>query len=297
VINTNDLKEMNAFLKQLDGKNVTSSIYVDNLHSPFILLENEYLLPSISNMDLTVRDIFPYLKVLASLIPEAIVGCSILPMQKPKRESGKISFVKEISIRGYNYLYVFKIDAAYLGGSPKEKIKVPATQVTHPAIETDRIYFSSRIIPIKNVIRADGEIIDFEIQNFDKGVFFSEVERETDKGDMPRNYSELFDEVDYSNIVEPIKLGLKILHPNWNLGKIYEPVYIEYLTLSIRFLCASFKEIYSHFSHFYEVLEVIHTGGIISDISLRNFIYWLGKHSFDRNISPSGNMRWKILLK
>ena len=65
MINTNDLKEMNAFLKQLDGKNVTSSIYVDNLHSPFVLLENEYLLPSISNMDLTIRDIFPYLKVLA----------------------------------------------------------------------------------------------------------------------------------------------------------------------------------------------------------------------------------------
>lgn len=294
MINTSDQKNINAFLKKLNGQNSPGSIYVDNLHSPFVLLEENYILPAISNMDLSINDVLPYLEIMARLIPEAISGCSILPMQKPKRESGKISLVKEISLRGFNYLYIFKFDAAYLGGSSKEKIIIPASQTSYPSIETDRIYFSARIIPIKNVIRADGEIIDFEVQEFDKGIFFSEVE--ANKSDMPRNYSELFDEIDYSHIIEPVKIGLKISHPNWILGKIYEPIYVEYLTLCLRFLSTSYKDIYAHFSHFYEVLEVVHTSKNISEISLRNFIYWLGKHSFKRDISPSGNMRWKILF-
>ncbi len=293
MIQTNDLKEMNSYLKSLSGKNSPLTIYVDNLHSPYVLLEEEYTLPPISNMDLTKQDIFPYLQILSKFIPEAMAECSVLPMQKPKRESGKISLVREISLRGHNYLYVLKIDAAYLGGSQKDKIKVSASQVTHPAIETDRIYFSIRIIPIKNVIRADGEIIDFEVQTFDKGLFFTEPEEVN--SDRPRNFSELFDEVDYSHIIEPIKLSLKILQPNWSLGKIYEPVYIEYLTLAIRFLSVSYTKILSHFSHFYEILEIIHANGAISDITKRNFIYWLGRHTFERETSPSGNMRWKIL--
>jgi len=292
MIPTNDLQEMNSYLKTLTGKNVPHSVFVDNLHSPFLLLEEEYTLPPISNMDLTKKDIFPYLQILSKYIPEAMVDCSVLPMQKPKRETGKISLVREISLRGHNYLYIFKIDAAYLGGSPRDKVKVSASQVMHPAIETDRIYFSARIVPIKNVIRADGEIIDFEVQAFDKGLFFSEPEEAV--SDRPRNFSELFDEVDYSHIIEPIKISLKIQQPNWVLGKIYEPVYIEYMTLSIRFLSASYNSIHSHFSHFYEILEIIHANGTISDIAKRNFIYWLGRHSFERGTSPSGNMRWKI---
>jgi hypothetical protein len=294
MIQTSDLKEMNSYLKNLSGKNSPLSIYVDNLHSPYVLLEEEYTLPPISNMDLTKRDIFPYLQILSKFIPEAMTECSLLPIQKPKRESGKISLVREISLRGHNYLYVFKIDAAYLGGSHKDKIKVSASQVTHPAIETDRIYFSSRIIPIKNVIRADGEIIDFEVQTFDKGIFVSEPEAPT--SGRPRNVSELFDEVDYSHIIEPIKHKLKVLQPNWNLGKIYEPIYIEYLTLAIRFLSVSYPKIISHFSNFYEILEIIHVNGTISEITKRNFIYWLSKHNFERGTSPSGNMRWKIIV-
>ena len=286
MLQSHEISELNSFLKNLSGKNSSLSIYVDNLHSPFVLLPQEYTLPPISNMELSKQDIFSYLEIFSKFIPEAMSGCSVLPMQKPKRETGKISLVKEISIRGYNYLYIFKIDAAYLGGSKKDKIKIAASQLTHPAFETDRIYFSTRIIPIKNVIRADGEIIDFEVQPFDKGLFYSEVE--TESNDRPQKFSELFDEIDYSNILEPVKLSLKIFHPNWTLGKIYEPVFIEYLTLVIRFLSVSYSDIYSHFSHFYEILEVIHTGQSASDIAYRNL------HSFERGTSPSGNMRWKI---
>ncbi|HMV43083.1 MAG TPA: hypothetical protein PK079_03830 [Leptospiraceae bacterium] len=293
MIPSSDLKEINSFLKGLNGSNAPFDIYVDNLHSPYVLLREEYLLPPISNMDFTKKDILPFLKVISKYIPEAMVGCSVLPIQKPKRETGKISLVREISLRGHNYLYIFKIDAAYLGGSAKDKIISAASQVSHPSFSTDRIYFSTKIVPIKNVIRADGEIIDFEVQTFDKGLFITELEETID--DRPKKYSELFDEIDYSPVMEPIKLNLKIMHPNWSLGKIYEPVYIEYLTLSVRFLLASYANTIKHFSHFYEILEIIHINGSISEITRRNFIYWLSKHSFERGTSPSGNMRWKIL--
>lgn len=294
MIATNDLKEINFFLKNLNGKNSDFSIYVDNLHSPYILLKEEYTLPPISNMDLTKKDVLPLLEILSKYIPEAMSGCSVLPAQKPKRETGKVSLVKEISLRGHNYLYIFKIDAAYLGGSPRDKIKLAASQFSHPSISTDRIYFSTKVIPIKNVIRSDGEIIDFEVQPFDKGLFTAELEERLE--DRPRNFSELFDEIDYSPIMEPIKLNLKIMLPNWSLGKIYEPVYIEYMTLAIRFLSPSYASAVTHFSHFYEILEIVHLNSSISEINRRNFIYWLSKHSFERETSPSGNMRWQIFF-
>lgn len=293
MIKVNDLKEMNSFLKYLNIKNSPFELYVDNLHTPYILLSKNYILPPISNMNLTKQDIFTLIKILSEFIPEAITGCSILPIQKPKREIGKISFIKEFSFGGYKYLYVFKVDASYLGGSQKEKMKSSATQLTHPAIETDRIYFTARIIPIKNVILDDGEIIDFEVKTFDKGIFYSDVDE--DIRNKPQNFSELFDEIDYSQIIEPIKISLKIVHPNWVLGKIFEPVYIEYLTLAIRFLSGSYTEIYNYFSHFHELLEVIHSGKTISEITLRNFIFWMHSHNFERSTSPSGNIRWKII--
>lgn len=297
-MNIAEVKEINAFLSNLGSTGREQRefpIYVDNVHFPYIELDSYYVLPAFTYPDSKPKEVLAFLAAVAEYIPGAIAGTQMLPIQKPKRESGKMSFVKIITINGFDYLYVFKIDASYLGGAHKGEVLAPATSTTSTSIRTNRIYFSARIVPLREIQTKDGQIGDFDTKHFKSGVFYKETD-DSDKN-KPKIFSELFDEVDYSAVVAPIKEMLGINLENWKLGKVYEPITIEYLSLSIRFLDTSYNRILKEFETFYQLAETVHTEEPIRTETLENYKIWLRKHDSDRNLSPAGNMRWKILKK
>ena len=142
-----DLQSLNKLLLDIDGKNKSGDIFVDNLHSPYIQFKEQYVLPASSITRPEFSAISDYVQTLIQFIPEAIEGTSLLPEPRPKKDTGKLFFVRPILFENKKFLYVFSTDMQYLGGAKPEEIKKSSAQNLSPSVTTDRIYFQAKIFP------------------------------------------------------------------------------------------------------------------------------------------------------
>lgn len=286
-----DFKAINRMLTGLDAKNQPGEIYVDNLHCPYIKFEDKIKLPQSAITQPEISSIKHYIDILIDLLPEAIGGTCLLPEARPKRESGKLFFVRPINFANKQYLYVFSTDMLYLGGAIPDEVLKQASQNVSPSVLTDRIYFQAKIIPLESLTSEGNDIIDFTAMRFRGGVFRMDSERESQ--DTPINrFSEIFDEIDFSDLETNIRSELGINNEIWPMGRVYSPVGIDYLALSLRFLKPSLPKIIKEFRKFYTILDPGEGG--ISPETRSALHQYLFKHETSRTLSRSGNMLWKI---
>lgn len=190
-----DFKTINRILNETSGKNKPGEIYVDNLHTPYIQFPDRFVISGTSVTQPEFGDIKDFVQTVLKYIPEAIEGTCLLPEPRPKRETGKLFFVRPMLFGSSRFLYVFSVDMLYLGGAKSEEIKKPGSQNMTPSIITDRLYFQTKIIHIHST-KEDGEdITDFEAKRFQGGIF--RVESEKDDNKPIRRFSEIFDEIDF----------------------------------------------------------------------------------------------------
>ena len=291
-MNILETRKLNQFLKTLSTqKNSSFSIYVDNLHTAYILTPQNYILPSFHKFHFEYEPCYKYLTAIAQFIPEAIEGCQVLSYPKPLKEVGKLCLIKEISYNGFPYLYLFKLDLHYLGGSLSQAYIKRETSYHTSSVTTNKIYFSSRIVPITDIIQEGNTIIDFKAKEYTPGLFMVEKDANTSK---IRHSAEIFDDIDYSKILDPIYQQLEI-DKFWQPSKVYRPLYIEYQTLSLRFFEPSFQMSLNEFQSFSGFLEFVHTENLdIFQRDVENYHKWLSSHSVTRTQSLSGNMLWEI---
>ncbi|TGN20344.1 LIC_10030 family protein [Leptospira idonii] len=285
-----DYKSINKMLSDLPGKNVPGDIYVDNLHTPYIRFQEKFLISGSSVTHPESSVVREFVNILIKYLPEAIEGTCLLPEARPKRETGKLFFVRQVTFSNKQFLYVFSADMQYLGGAAPEQIKKPAAQNLTPSILTDRIYFKTKIVPIESVTGEGDHITDFKSRRFKGGVFRVESDREMDK--PVRRFSEIFDEIDFSDVEIKIKEELEITPQVWSLGRVFHPIGIDYLALSLRFLTPSIPKIIPEFRKFYQVLDPGDAG--VPDEARKAYHSYLSKHTTERTQSISGNMLWKI---
>lgn len=291
-----EVETLNQLLKTFEGrKNNISGIFIDNLHHPFVLLKGKYVLPSISIHSIEFSAIKKFLEEAGKFIPEMISNCHIMPYPKPKKEYSKLSLLKLIELNNFLYLYIIKLDIAYLGGAYKEDIIQEAKQDYTASVLTDRFYFSIRVIPIKKTIKHKESIVDFESTHYNLSSLNIETSDEGIGGIPSKVESELFDEIDYSQVLHKLQKDLYINQNNWQLGRVYNPIAIEYSTLSILFLEPSFKIVKENFEQFSSLLEAIHLNNLNKiEKDKENFIKWMKIHRMSRTKSTSGNILWKV---
>jgi len=281
-------------LAESSGTNKPTKIFVDNLHSPYALFDEEYILPGSSIHSPDYDSALLYLQKISEFIPEAVFGCHVLPEPRPKRDVGKLSLVKEIIFDNIKYLYILKFDIAHLGGAKKEDILKNPSQYHNASVRTNRIYFSIRIVPVAEIYCEKGQIIDFNVLNYDPSIFQTSTEKLADSA--RRIVSEIFDEIDFTFANTKIREQLQITLENWAPGKVYEPAVIEFLTISLRFLILSQKELFRDFETFHEIIGFIFSGEKIPpEKSVENYLHWLRTFQAERTVSLSGNMLWRIL--
>ncbi|NUM42251.1 MAG: hypothetical protein HUU45_11550, partial [Leptospiraceae bacterium] len=243
-----EIKELNRKIQSIpERKNLTHCVFVDNLHSPYAEFSETYILPPVSHNELDFLSAEKFIDTLIHFLPESISGCSVLPEPRPKRESGKLFLVKKL----YNdkFLYIIKFEPSYLGGVIPNDIIEKETLEKKASILTNRIYFSIRIIPVEKIIEKEGQIIDFQGKIFEPGnSTLIETNEQLHKG--KKKVSELFDEIDFSDQIQNLNNKLLIHKNNWKPEKVYHPISIEYLTVSVRFLNLSQKQNLSDFDSF-----------------------------------------------
>ncbi|MCC6275551.1 MAG: hypothetical protein IT569_06820 [Leptospiraceae bacterium] len=292
-----EITELNQIIHSSVGKaNQQNEIYVDNLHSPYAEFSESYILPAVSHNSVDFDSAKKFIHTLVKFIPEAIDGCNVLPEPRPKRESGKLVVVKKLFLDSKEFLYVMKLEPTYLGGANHEQIQEKATQERNASIKTNRIYFSTRIIPVEKITEENGQITDFQAKSYDMGNFQAPTSTEGLRGGK-KTVSELFDEIDFADVMQTLKDNLSVNKENWDLGKIYEPVSVEYLTISLRFLSLSQKEIFEDFSSFKNIFNVLYGEKEIPKSAKDQYAKWMSRYYAERTASSSGNMRWKINRK
>ncbi|MCW7491575.1 hypothetical protein ND861_02805 [Leptospira sp. 2 VSF19] len=288
-----DYKSINRILNETSAKNKPGDIYVDNLHTPYIQFPEKFVISGTSVTQPEFGDIKDFVHTILKYIPEAIEGTCLLPEPRPKRETGKLFFVRPMLFGSSRFLYVFSVDMLYLGGAGSEEIKKPGSQNMTPSIITDRLYFQTKIIHLHST-KEDGEnITDFEAKRFQGGVF--RVESERDDSKPIRKFSEIFDEIDFSDTESKIREELGITADVWKLGRIYSPIGIDYLSLSLRFLIPSLPKTIQQFRNFYPILTQTESG--IPDETLKKYHKYLSSFDVERTQSKSGNILWKVLQK
>ncbi|MDZ4725118.1 MAG: hypothetical protein SH817_03105 [Leptospira sp.] len=285
-----EILAINKKLLDLDGKNKPGEIFVDNLHSPYIKFGEKFFLPSSSITKPEYSAISEYVNILIKFLPEAIEGTSLLPEPRPKKETGKLFFARPIVFANKKFMYIFSTDMQYLGGAKPEEIKKAGAQNQSPSVETDRIYFQSKIFPIEEAVEEGDYVSDFIARRFKGGVF--RVESDKDPNAKPQRFSEIFDELDFSDMEAKIRSELGINSEIWPMGRVYSPVGIDYLSLSLRFLKASLPQIIREFRRYYSILDPGDEG--VEQNVINAFHKYLFAHETTRTQSRSGNMLWKI---
>lgn len=288
-----DYKSINRLLGEFSAKNKVGEVFVDNLHSPYIQFPERFTIHGTSVTEPEFGDIKDFVHTIIKFLPEAVEGTGLLPEPRPKRETGKLFFVRPMLFGPYRFLYIFSVDMLYLGGAKSEEIKRAGSQNMTPTIITDRLYFQVKVIPIKSIKEEGDHVIDFEAKRFQGGEF--RVESERDENKPIRKFSEIFDEIDFSDTETKIREELGITPDIWKLGRIYSPIGIDYLSLSLRFLNPSLPKTIFHFKTFYQILE--NTNQPIPEETLKSFHNYLSSFDVERTASKSGNILWKVNQK
>ncbi|MCW7480158.1 LIC_10030 family protein [Leptospira kanakyensis] len=288
-----DYQSINRILNETSAKNKPGEIFVDNLHSPYIQFSEKFLIPGTSSTQPEFGDIKNFVQTVLKYIPEAIEGTCLLPEPRPKRETGKLFFVRPMIFGSSRFLYVFSVDMLYLGGAGSDEIKKPGSQNMTPSILTDRLYFQVKIIHLHSTKEVGENVIDFQAKRFQGGIF--RVESEKDDNKPIRRFSEIFDEIDFSETESTIREELGITPEVWKLGRIYSPIGIDYLSLSLRFLIPSLPKTIGQFRNFYPILTETEAG--IPEETLNKYHEYLSSFEVERTQSKSGNILWKVIQK
>jgi hypothetical protein len=287
---------LNKYLGSIQGKNLASSLFIDNLHCPYLEFNKEYILPSsssVNGVDYLAAD--RYLQEISGFIPEMIRNMSVLPEPRPKKEIGKIFLIKELaSVNEQKFLWILALDVSHLGGASNDKIITHSNQDRTPSLHTNRIYFSSKIVPIESLFYKEGIVQGFDTYEIKE--ILSDLIIGGGVDSIIKPYSEIFDEADFSKQERVILDLYNITDECWRIGNVYQPFGIDYLSLSYRSL-----EIES-----FRIDEVWRELGSIiwnpefkklSPSELEPLHRYLSTFHAQRELSPSGNLRWKISRK
>ncbi|AOP32431.1 hypothetical protein A0128_00140 [Leptospira tipperaryensis] len=299
----NQVEELNRILASVSGTNRPHEIFVDNLHTPFLQFEDSYILPSTSVYGVEFSAAKEFLLQAEQLIPELIAGCQVLPEAKPKKNSNQLFLVKPLPSTDESddkkFIFVVSFHLSYLGGAPAPMfVKQPAQGKT-ASVRTYKIYFLARILPLESLEIKNGQIVDFVTRQYKETEFMVDVDTVPAFNKIQHTYSELFDDVDYSKQISLIHSILNITKDVWQPGKVFEPIDVEFQSISSRFLEGSQERIFSQFVDIRHLIDLLLSpeSMTIDSVIQEPLHNWLRSFGTERDVTPSGNMLWKILKR
>lgn len=284
---SSEASEINQFLARLEGSNKPHEIYVDNLHFPYFEFQEDYVIPPSSSVDgMDFSSSMGYLQAIAGFLPELLEHSFILPEPRPKKEVGKIFLTRELpSYKEQRYLWILALESTYLGGADKSKILSTGIQGRTTSLRTNRIYFSSKIIPVESIVRERDEIRSFD--PYEMGELIRDIYSGQGGESRIKPYSEIFDDQDFSKQEEALEKIYGIDQTVWKIGKVFRPLGIDYLAVGLRLLESKFSDI--------EKIWKFLAGDFQNpEGNLEHLHEYFSLFSMEESLSASGNRRWKI---
>lgn len=286
--------QINEELKNLSVESaVPKKIKVDTFHLPYIEFLDTFELPGISLNGPEYEQALKFTRIIKEKAPGFVSNTNLLPQARPQRDLQQLHFVREIQAGNKKYLYILKIFTLYMGGAESKDITIKAVQGLSASFISNRIYYQARIVPVDNVTRKQGQIIDFESTRIKDTLF------EVSSSDMKRDMwsTVLFDEVDFSELNQKF-VDCFSFDSDWKLGKIFSPLVVDYLSLCINPVYPILPIIEAVAPHFHEGFSSFIKDREAMSVPEKTEYFWSAYFAkFTRKLSPakSGNPHWEIL--
>lgn len=227
----NPVNKIQSMLNRIDDStNRTANIYLNAIKNEFIKLSGEIEVPRLSVKELDYTTAIKIFESIHEYIPEFLYGHRLLENRKPESDQHALHFVMPVRGKVLEYVHILKIYFKFGGDSVT--ITRKGDSDNYPAYKTDRLYYKSRIIPVKNY--HDTDTIDFEPVRF---MILDYVE-----SDQRLFTTSLFDEADTAETTKNIykKINLDI----FNISPEFYPFFVyDYLTSCFNILYPTNKEI------------------------------------------------------
>ncbi|MDH5656079.1 MAG: hypothetical protein OEZ34_09240 [Spirochaetia bacterium] len=232
-------------------------------------------------------------EILLENIPTFITGCSILPEPRPRKDSNQIHYVRSYHENGSDYIYIFKVSCEYMGGADSSEIKIEGRQGIAPSFKTNRIYFSSLLIPVSEIARDNkGYINNFTPVQIKDAIF------KVSSDDVIRDFRStvLFDEIDFSEVNNKITVHFEF-NSSWKHNKLFYPFVIDYLSLCMNLIHPDKNAVDLYAGIFDRCFMNFMSGEDSGTMSAedKNFLKrYYNDWYFERIFSRSGNPHWLV---
>ncbi len=155
------IKKIHKLLSDIDiaAENRIDKIFLNAIKNEFIKVPGEIVIPKIHVKDLDYGTAFSILKDIEYFLPEFLYGHTILEARKPPSEQHSLHFIRSIKGQAIDFIHILKIDLKFGGDSIN--IIEKGSPTSYPSFRTDRVYYKSRLVPVKS-IKVHKTITDFQ---------------------------------------------------------------------------------------------------------------------------------------
>jgi hypothetical protein len=268
---------------------------IDTFRHPYVKFSAPYLMPAVSLGGIEGAEALQLIEVVAERIPEFAAGCHILPEPRPRRESAHVHLVREIDHAEGRFLYIFNLNAEYMGGAEDSEIASRALQGRAPSFRTDRMYFQARLVPVEEIQRTDGQIVDFRVRRPRQSYHTTVSRGEWKPGDLWTNF--VFDDADFSSFHRAFTERLGGGAP-WPLSKLFFPFLLEYATVCLNLVNPGYEMARALADWFAPAAHEIITDELDPARLAPIQAFWkayFAAWEYEPAPSRSGNPHWKLL--
>lgn len=154
-----DVARINRIIESIDPKqrNRTGELYMNAVQNEFITISKILQIPRLEVRSLDYSRAVGIVENLADVIPEFIRGHRLLENRKPAAEQHSLHFIMKIPGRVLDFIHIIRIDLMF-GGDSSNVIERGDTNF-YPSFRTDRIYYKSKIVPVREASDDDFESI------------------------------------------------------------------------------------------------------------------------------------------
>jgi hypothetical protein len=132
-----------------ESRNATGDIHLNIIKNEFILINGLVTIPHLPVKEMDYAAAMPVMRELVDYMPKFLCGHVPLVRRRPASEQHSVQVVRLIGGEFIDFIHLFSINLRYGGGEGTVLSMGDSTR--YPAFKTDRIYYKSRLIPVRRV--------------------------------------------------------------------------------------------------------------------------------------------------
>lgn len=283
-----EVELLNDALASPTGNSVPATLCVDTFRTPYLKWDLPMEWPSLSVLHAEGKESLFIVREILKRSPWLLQGAHVLPEARPRRDEPNLHLVKPYEMDGQRYILKTKILMTYMGGAAAGELEERSVQDRNPAFSSDRVYYQSRLFPVKELEYSGSHLVDFEPYHYEPASGMQNAVGEAHQ--TARWNVMLFDEMDFSELEAWLRDQVSSEH--WKPGRLFNPFVIDHGTVNWNVFHLANVEPY--LPHFHRLWQYLKDGKELLHEDHRFWDNYYQSWKYSRFLSRGGNPHWQI---